>query len=171
MKSHNDKFRLIIHKPEALPEEGNILLELSSDKPFQSIRRGDIISPFDHRGKPLPEYADKFPKGSFVEIACVEHKLIPDENGDYGTHEIEVTTQIYKPNSSSSNDPNAAPIIEINTESKTLEEAVNELSKKMILTAHVKNKGNISRTARELGLTRRQLYMKMTAYQISNFIS
>lgn len=171
IKSHNEKFRLVIYNPETPPEEGNILLELNSDKPFQSIRRGDIISPFDHKGKPVPEYAGRFPKEKFIEIAKVVHQLIPDENGDYGTHEIEVTTQIYKPHLNGSNDPDAVAIIEINTESKTLEEAVNELSKKMILTAHVKNKGNISRTARELGLTRRQLYMKMTAYQISNFIS
>jgi DNA-binding NtrC family response regulator len=48
----------------------------------------------------------------------------------------------------------------------TLSEALEEVEKRMITDALGRHKGNISRAARELGLTRRGLYLKIDRYQI-----
>ena len=48
----------------------------------------------------------------------------------------------------------------------TLEEAVSELEKRMIREAMRRHNNNISRVARELGLTRRGLYLKLGRYQM-----
>ena len=48
----------------------------------------------------------------------------------------------------------------------TLEEAVSELEKRMIRDAMRRHNGNISRVARELGLTRRGLYLKLERYRL-----
>ena len=48
----------------------------------------------------------------------------------------------------------------------TLEQAVSELETQMITDSLVRNAWNISRVARELGLTRRGLYMKIARYGI-----
>ncbi len=48
----------------------------------------------------------------------------------------------------------------------TLNEALAEVERKMIREALQKHRGNISRAARELGLTRRGLYLKLDRYQI-----
>lgn len=48
--------------------------------------------------------------------------------------------------------------------SGTLEEAVAELEKRMITESMQRHSGNISRVARELGLTRRGLYLKLDRY-------
>jgi len=47
-----------------------------------------------------------------------------------------------------------------------LEDAVSALESRLISEALQRNKGNISRVARELGLTRRGLYLKMSRYQL-----
>ncbi len=47
------------------------------------------------------------------------------------------------------------------SESRTLADAVNEVERQMIQEALRRSSGNIARTAKELGLTRRGLYMKM----------
>jgi len=49
----------------------------------------------------------------------------------------------------------------------TLNEALAEVERKMIREALHKHHGNISRAARELGLTRRGLYLKLDRHQIS----
>jgi len=49
----------------------------------------------------------------------------------------------------------------------TLAEALEEVERRMIIEALRKHRGNISRAARELGLTRRGLYLKVERYQIS----
>jgi transcriptional regulator with GAF, ATPase, and Fis domain len=49
----------------------------------------------------------------------------------------------------------------------TLNEALAEVERKMIREALQRHRGNISRAARELGLTRRGLYLKLDRYQIS----
>lgn len=170
MSSQIKEFKLIIFAPEENLAVKNILLELTSDTPFQDVRRGDIVSPFDHRGKPLSEYSKKFPVGDFLEIESVEHKFIQNTKGKYDTHQTEARTKIYKVVAKNTEVADAAPIIEIDTRLKTLEDALHELSKKMILATDIKNNGNISRTARELGMTRRGLYMKMEAYKISNYL-
>jgi transcriptional regulator with GAF, ATPase, and Fis domain len=54
----------------------------------------------------------------------------------------------------------------IDSESGTLEEAVSELETQMIKDSLNRNNWNISKVARELGLTRRGLYMKMARYGI-----
>jgi transcriptional regulator with GAF, ATPase, and Fis domain/tetratricopeptide (TPR) repeat protein len=49
----------------------------------------------------------------------------------------------------------------------TLAEALSELERRMIAEALRKHKGNISRAARELGLTRRGLYLKLERHEMS----
>jgi hydrogenase-4 transcriptional activator len=50
----------------------------------------------------------------------------------------------------------------------TLAEALEEVEKRMITDSLQRHKGNISRAARELGLTRRGLYLKIDRYQIDS---
>jgi DNA-binding NtrC family response regulator len=45
--------------------------------------------------------------------------------------------------------------------SRTLADAINEVERQMIQDALRRSSGNIARAAKELGLTRRGLYMKM----------
>lgn len=52
-------------------------------------------------------------------------------------------------------------------ENATLAEALEEVERRMIAEALRRHKGNISRAAKELGLTRRGLYLKLERYQIS----
>ncbi|HYO64166.1 MAG TPA: sigma 54-interacting transcriptional regulator [Pyrinomonadaceae bacterium] len=52
------------------------------------------------------------------------------------------------------------------TQGRTLADALGELEQKMIAEAMRRHSGNISRAARELGLTRRGLYLKLDRYQI-----
>jgi hydrogenase-4 transcriptional activator len=68
---------------------------------------------------------------------------------------------------------NVTPISSFNSSSfnissngGTLEEAVSELEKRMIRQAMRRHNNNISRVARELGLTRRGLYLKLGRYQL-----
>ena len=49
----------------------------------------------------------------------------------------------------------------------TLAEALSEVERRMISESLRKHKGNISRAARELGLTRRGLYLKLERYEMS----
>jgi DNA-binding NtrC family response regulator len=49
----------------------------------------------------------------------------------------------------------------------TLADAFAELERRMIADAMRRHGGNISRAARELGLTRRGLYLKLERYQLS----
>jgi transcriptional regulator with GAF, ATPase, and Fis domain len=59
------------------------------------------------------------------------------------------------------------PVYNINDYCKgTLEQAVSELETQMIRNSLERNHWNISRVARELGLTRRGLYMKIARYNI-----
>jgi transcriptional regulator with GAF, ATPase, and Fis domain len=53
------------------------------------------------------------------------------------------------------------------SEGLTLADAMADLERRMIAEAMRKHKGNISRAARELGLTRRGLYLKLERYQLS----
>lgn len=57
-----------------------------------------------------------------------------------------------------------ANILDSHKPSGTLEDAVGELEKKLIAEAMNRHNGNISRIARELGLTRRGLYLKLERY-------
>jgi transcriptional regulator with PAS, ATPase and Fis domain len=49
----------------------------------------------------------------------------------------------------------------------TLADAMGELERRMIADAMRRHKGNISRAARELGLTRRGLYLKLERYSLN----
>jgi DNA-binding NtrC family response regulator len=49
----------------------------------------------------------------------------------------------------------------------TLADALAEVERRMIAEALRKHNGNISRAARELGLTRRGLYLKLDRHQMS----
>jgi DNA-binding NtrC family response regulator len=49
----------------------------------------------------------------------------------------------------------------------TLADALADVERRMIADALRKHRGNISRAARELGLTRRGLYLKLERYQLS----
>jgi two-component system response regulator HupR/HoxA len=53
-----------------------------------------------------------------------------------------------------------------NVAGQTLAEATAELERRMISEAMRKHRGNISRAARELGLTRRGLYLKLERYSL-----
>ncbi|NNE65007.1 MAG: sigma 54-interacting transcriptional regulator [Pyrinomonadaceae bacterium] len=54
----------------------------------------------------------------------------------------------------------------IGSSGATLEEAVAELERQMIIDSLRRNEDNISKVARELGLTRRGLYLKIKRYEI-----
>jgi DNA-binding NtrC family response regulator len=49
----------------------------------------------------------------------------------------------------------------------TLADAIAEVERRMIAEALRKHNGNISRAARELGLTRRGLYLKLDRHQMT----
>jgi two-component system response regulator HupR/HoxA len=51
-------------------------------------------------------------------------------------------------------------------ENVSLAEALEEVERRMISDAMRRHKGNISRVARELGLTRRGLYLKLDRYNL-----
>ncbi|PYS72906.1 MAG: sigma-54-dependent Fis family transcriptional regulator, partial [Acidobacteria bacterium] len=53
-------------------------------------------------------------------------------------------------------------------ENVSLAEALEEVERRMISDALRRHKGNISRAARELGLTRRGLYLKIDRYHITD---
>jgi len=59
------------------------------------------------------------------------------------------------------------PSLTVPLENVTLAEALSEVESRMISEALRKHKGNISRAARELGLTRRGLYLKLDRYKIN----
>lgn len=59
-----------------------------------------------------------------------------------------------------------ANILDAPNQNETLEEAVAALEKKMIAESMRRHAGNISRVARELGLTRRGLYLKLDRYRL-----
>ncbi len=63
-------------------------------------------------------------------------------------------------------DATAPGSISIGMEGATIEEAVSELESQMILDSMRRNDGNITRVSKELGLTRRGLYMKIDRYGI-----
>ncbi len=61
----------------------------------------------------------------------------------------------------------ASAASEASTHGLTLADALSELERRMIAEALRKHNGNISRTARELGLTRRGLYLKLERYEMN----
>jgi hydrogenase-4 transcriptional activator len=63
--------------------------------------------------------------------------------------------------------PKLSAIAGSGTEKRTLAEAMAELERRMIADAMRKHGGNISRVARELGLTRRGLYLKLDRHDLS----
>jgi len=68
---------------------------------------------------------------------------------------------------SSSSGLGAAAAADAISQGLTLSDAMAELERRMIAEALRKHKGNISRAARELGLTRRGLYLKLGRYDLS----
>ena len=61
----------------------------------------------------------------------------------------------------------ATAAAEASTQGLTLADAMAELERRMIAEALRKHNGNISRAARELGLTRRGLYLKLDRHDLS----
>ncbi len=61
----------------------------------------------------------------------------------------------------------AGASVTVPLQNTTLAEALSEVERKMIAEALRKHRGNISRAARELGLTRRGLYLKLDRYEMS----
>jgi DNA-binding NtrC family response regulator/tetratricopeptide (TPR) repeat protein len=59
------------------------------------------------------------------------------------------------------------PSVTVPLQNVTLADALAEVERRMIAEALRKHKGNISRAARELGLTRRGLYLKLDRHQMS----
>ena len=60
----------------------------------------------------------------------------------------------------------AAPAGHLDGQAQTLAEAMGELERRMIAESLRKHSGNISRAARELGLTRRGLYLKLERHSL-----
>jgi DNA-binding NtrC family response regulator/tetratricopeptide (TPR) repeat protein len=71
------------------------------------------------------------------------------------------------PHISSSSGLGAAAAADAISQGLTLADAMAELERRMIAEALRKHKGNISRAARELGLTRRGLYLKLGRHDLS----
>jgi len=61
----------------------------------------------------------------------------------------------------------AGQSVNVPLQNVTLAEALAEVERRMIAAALSKHKGNISRAARELGLTRRGLYLKLDRLEMS----
>jgi two-component system response regulator HupR/HoxA len=61
----------------------------------------------------------------------------------------------------------AGNTITLTGQHSTLADAMAELERRMIADALRRHKGNISRAARELGLTRRGLYLKLERYSLN----
>src|SRR5258708_36660432 len=59
------------------------------------------------------------------------------------------------------------PSVTVPLQNVTLADALAEVERRMIAEALRKHNGNISRAARELGLTRRGLYLKLDRHQMS----
>lgn len=96
------------------------------------------------------------------------------DNGDKVTPK-HLSAEI-KPSISSANSPFGGNVrtvgimhgsINIQTHGGTLEDAVSTLEMEMIADALKRHSNNISRVAKELGLTRRGLYMKIERYKLS----
>jgi hydrogenase-4 transcriptional activator len=60
----------------------------------------------------------------------------------------------------------ADPAVTVPLQNATLAHALGEVERRMITEALRKEKGNIARAARELGLTRRGLYLKLERYEL-----
>jgi DNA-binding NtrC family response regulator len=63
--------------------------------------------------------------------------------------------------------PGAGASVTVPLQNVTLADALAEVERRMIAEALRKHNGNISRAARELGLTRRGLYLKLDRHQMS----
>jgi len=59
------------------------------------------------------------------------------------------------------------PSVTVSLQNVTLADALAEVERRMIGAALRKHNGNISRAARELGLTRRGLYLKLDRLEMS----
>jgi hydrogenase-4 transcriptional activator len=68
---------------------------------------------------------------------------------------------------SATHTPGASAAVEALAQGVTLADAMAELERRMIAEALRKHNGNISRAARELGLTRRGLYLKLGRHDLS----
>jgi hydrogenase-4 transcriptional activator len=83
---------------------------------------------------------------------------------DHLSPELKRTSAPATPSSSAS----TLASIQVNTlQNVTLADALADVERRMIADALRKHGGNISRSARELGLTRRGLYLKLERYQLS----
>ena len=70
------------------------------------------------------------------------------------------------PNGNSTSAESFSNVFNINTENGTLDEIVSEIESRVILETLKRHNGNISRVAKELGVSRRGLYMKLERYQL-----
>ena len=61
----------------------------------------------------------------------------------------------------------SGPSVTVPLQNVTLADALAEVERRMIAEALRKHNGNISRAARELGLTRRGLYLKLERHEMS----
>jgi len=61
----------------------------------------------------------------------------------------------------------SAGSLTVQMDNLTLADAIAEVERRMIAEALRKHNGNISRAARELGLTRRGLYLKLDRHQMT----
>ena len=78
-----------------------------------------------------------------------------------------ITPEHLSPELKRTSAPITAPATTAISEGLSLADAMADLERRMIAEAMRKHNGNISRAARELGLTRRGLYLKLERYQLS----
>lgn len=69
---------------------------MSSDTPFPTISKGDIIDPRDWKGKPFDKYLEHFEYGDLLKADVIYHHIFRDEHGILGNHDIDIFTKIVK---------------------------------------------------------------------------
>lgn len=156
------KYHLRFHAPSDGSDGDHILCEFESEEPFQAARQGDILDLRKYDGNPL---------GDLLEIVKIQRSLFIGENGGVDSESTDVFTKIFQTDLKNNDTDRPRNSIEIDLENKSLADAVSELEKKMVLAAHTNFKENISATARHLGITRKQLYLKLEGYKLINIFS
>jgi hydrogenase-4 transcriptional activator len=132
---------------------------------------GDIITPehlspeLKRAAKPLSPFAENGRARSIDSYNNSNFNSAAFNN--FGVNNSSFYNSIPNNSQSSSFEPEQMPVYNIGDYCKgTLEQAVAELETQMIKDSLEKHAWNISRVARELGLTRRGLYMKISRYSI-----
>jgi two-component system response regulator HupR/HoxA len=71
-----------------------------------------------------------------------------------------------EPSSINLTDESSAAVFSVKRETGTLDEVISQIESRVILEALQRHNGNVSRVARELDISRRNLYMKLERYNL-----